>query len=173
MDKKHENAHIRWMIRRDMPEIVDIEKLSFEFPWSEEDFTRRLLQRNVIGMVVENPEDEDEILGYMIFALNKKSIEVLNFAVHPHDVRSGVGSAMINKLDGKLNQQRRTKIKFTVRETNYIAQKFLSSKGFKAIGVIRDLYDDSPEDAYEFVYDISPKAHDKHSHRFSGVANDV
>ena len=39
-------VHIRWMIRRDMPEILDIENQSFEFSWSEEDFIRCLRQRN-------------------------------------------------------------------------------------------------------------------------------
>lgn len=45
------NVHIRWMIRRDMQEVLEIEKSGFEFPWSEEDFIRCLRQRNCIGMV--------------------------------------------------------------------------------------------------------------------------
>ena len=47
------NVHIRWMIRRDMPEVLQIERTSFEYPWSEEDFIRCLRQRNCIGMVAE------------------------------------------------------------------------------------------------------------------------
>ena len=35
-------VHIRWMIRRDMPEVLEIERKSFEFPWFEEDFIRCL-----------------------------------------------------------------------------------------------------------------------------------
>src|SRR4029079_7559263 len=31
-------VHIRWMIRRDMAEVLEIEAAGFEFPWSEEDF---------------------------------------------------------------------------------------------------------------------------------------
>ena len=31
-------VHIRWMIRRDLPEVLDIEADSFEFPWYEDDF---------------------------------------------------------------------------------------------------------------------------------------
>ncbi|MEK6238743.1 MAG: ribosomal-protein-alanine N-acetyltransferase RimI, partial [Planctomycetales bacterium] len=53
-------VHIRWMIRRDMPEVLAIENSSFEFPWSEEDFLRSLQQRNCIGMVAEW---EDSIVG--------------------------------------------------------------------------------------------------------------
>jgi len=50
-EKQRLGVHIRWMIRRDMPEVLDIESGSFEFPWSEEDFIRCLRQRNCIGMV--------------------------------------------------------------------------------------------------------------------------
>ena len=52
--KQNVCVHIRWMIRRDMPEVLSIENESFEFPWSEEDFIRCLRQRNCIGMVAEH-----------------------------------------------------------------------------------------------------------------------
>ena len=53
-DQKQEiRVHIRWMIRRDMPEVLDVERSSFEFPWAEDDFIRCLRQRNCIGMVAE------------------------------------------------------------------------------------------------------------------------
>ena len=40
-------VHIRWMIRRDMPEVLQIEAASFEFPWLEDDFIRCLRQRKL------------------------------------------------------------------------------------------------------------------------------
>ena len=57
-------VHIRWMIRRDMPEVLAIEGQSFEFPWSEEDFLRCLRQRKCIGMVAEQHE---RVIGFMIY----------------------------------------------------------------------------------------------------------
>ena len=35
-------VHIRWMIRRDMTDVLQIESQAFEFPWTEEDFIRCL-----------------------------------------------------------------------------------------------------------------------------------
>ena len=55
--------HVRWMIRRDMHEVIAIEREAFEFPWSEEDFTRCLRQRNCIGMVAELA---DSVVAFMI-----------------------------------------------------------------------------------------------------------
>ena len=39
-------VHIRWMIRRDMPEVLEAEQQSFDYSWTEEDFLRCLPQRN-------------------------------------------------------------------------------------------------------------------------------
>jgi ribosomal-protein-alanine N-acetyltransferase len=138
-------VHIRWMIRRDMPAVLDIENQSFEFPWSEEEFIRCLRQRNCIGMVAEQ---DDQVVGFMIYELHKNRLHILNFAVDPEARRSGIGSAMIDKLVGKLSHDRRNRIMLEVRETNLDAQLFFRSRGFRAISVLRDFYDDSTEDAY-------------------------
>ena len=88
--------HIRWMIRRDMTDVLEIENASFEFPWNEDDFVRCLRQRNCIGMVVEQ---DDEIVGFMIYELYKTRLHILNFAVHQNQRRSGIGTVMVEKLE--------------------------------------------------------------------------
>ena len=142
-------VHIRWMIRRDMPEVLDIERACFEFPWFEEDFIRCLRQRNCIGMVAEHAE---QVVGFMIYELHKSRLHILNFAVSDGLRRRGVGSQMIEKLVGKLSSQRRTEISLEVRETNLPAQVFFRQSGFRATNVLREFYDDSPEDAYVMQY---------------------
>jgi ribosomal-protein-alanine N-acetyltransferase len=138
-------VHIRWMIRRDMPEVLGIEGQSFEFPWSEEDFVRCLRQRNCIGMVAEQGE---RVVAFMIYELHKTRLHILNFAVAPDVRRQGVGQQMADKLVSKLSSQRRTRISLEVRETNLEAQLFFRENGFRATSVLRDFYDDSTEDAY-------------------------
>ena len=138
-------VHIRWMIRRDMPEVLEIEKESFEFPWSEEDFIRCLRQRNCIGMIAEL---DDRVVGFMIYELHKSRLHVLNFAVSPEGRRRGVGAQMNQKLVSKLSAGRRTRITLQVRETNLPAQLFFRECGYKAVSVLRAYYEDTPEDAY-------------------------
>lgn len=53
-------VNVRWMIRSDMPWLLQIEDESFEFPWSEEDFLACLRQRNCVGMVAQSG---NKILG--------------------------------------------------------------------------------------------------------------
>ena len=148
-------VHIRWMIRRDMPEVMAIEGAGHEFPWSEEEFLRVLRQRNCIGMVAEHGE---QVVGFMIYELHKAKLHVLNFAVHAEHRRSGVGAQMIAKLVGKLSAHRRTRIVLHVRETNLGAQLFYKIQGFRAVEVVREFYEDTGEDAYlmQYAHDESP-----------------
>lgn len=146
-------VHIRWMIRRDMPSVIGIEENSFEFPWSEDEFIRCLRQRNCIGMVAELSE---QVVGFMIYELHKNRLHILNFSVHPDFRRQGIGRAMVDKLVGKLSYQRRSRIMLEVRETNLPAQLFFKDLGFRAISVLREFYDDSPEDAYLMQFRYRP-----------------
>lgn len=143
------DVHIRWMIRRDMEQVLSIEKTAFEFPWSEDDFVTCLRRRNCIGMVAER---DDRVVGFMIYELHKTRLHVLNFAVALDERRQGIGDQMVEKLIGKLSSQRRTRLSLEVRETNLEAQLFFKRAGFRATSVLRDFYDDSPEDAYLMQY---------------------
>ena len=138
-------AQIRWLIRRDMPAVLAIEEGSFEFAWSEEDFICCLRQRNCIGMVAEV---DGEVVGYMIYELQKARLRILNFAVDPAHRRCGVGTQMVRRLVDKLSQQRRSEITLEVRETNLPAQVFFRRQEFRAFRVMKNRYDDTTEDAY-------------------------
>lgn len=141
--------HVRWMIRRDMAEVLNIESLCFEYPWGEEDFIHSLRQKNIIGMVVEHDE---RVVGFMIYEIAVTRIDVLNFAVHPDFQRQGVGTVMVDKLTGKLSSQRRNLITIFIRETNLDAQLFFRTMGFRWGGTMRRYYDETQEDAYLLEY---------------------
>src|SRR3974377_2236301 len=91
-EKEQLRVHIRWMIRRDMPEVLQIEQDSFDYSWTEEDFLRCLRQLNSIGMVAEHAE---KVVGFMIYELHKSKLHILNFAVCPSYRRTGIGGQMI------------------------------------------------------------------------------
>jgi len=142
-------VHVRWFIRRDMPEVLNIETSSFEFPWSEEDFIATLQQRNCIGMV---GEVDGEVVGYIVYEMGKEEFHILNLAVRPDCRRRGVGNRLIDKIIGKLRHGQRSKIELEVRETNLAAQLFFRRYGFQAESVLKDFYEDTIEDAYSMAY---------------------
>lgn len=128
-EKQRPDVQIRWLIRRDMPEVQEIENRSFEYPWSDEDFLNCLRQRNMIGCVAETRRS---IYGFMVYELHQWHLRLVNMAVAPEVRRTGVGAAMIERLIDKLSQQRRREIVLDVRESNLHAQLFFSAMGFKA-----------------------------------------
>ena len=166
-EKEQLRVHIRWMIRRDMPEVLQAEQLSFEYAWNEEDFLRCLRQRNCIGMVAEQGE---KVVGFMIYELHKSKLHILNFAVHPGYRRAGVGAQMVAKLISKLSSHRRTRITLEVRETNLPAQLFFRSQNFKAVRVLRAYYEDSGEDAFLMQYRLAGDSGDEAEETVNRIA---
>jgi [ribosomal protein S18]-alanine N-acetyltransferase len=148
-------TQIRWLIRRDMEEVLTIERGSFQFAWTEEEFLCCLRQRNCIGTVAEL---DHKIVGFMIYELHKSMLRILNFAVSPNFRRAGIGHQMVQRLIDKLSQQRRREIVLEVRETNVPAQLFFARAGFRAVTVLRNHYDDTCEDAYYMRYSLTDDA---------------
>lgn len=142
---------IRWMVRRDYPDVYRIESNSFEFPWSDDDFLEHLRQRNCIGMVAEH---DCKIVGFMIYELHKSRLQILNFAVAPEVRRHGVGKQMVLRLVDKLSQQRRNEIMLECRERNLDGQLFFRAQGFKAVSILREHYEDTGEDCYVMQYKL-------------------
>lgn len=147
---------IPWMIRRHMDEVLEIEMQCFPLPWSEEEFIRCLRNRNAIGMVAKA---EERVVGFMVYELHRNLLHILNFAVRPSFQRRGVGTAMVNKLIGKLSSERRNRLMLEICETNLNAQLFFRAKGFRAVSVLKDFYEDAPgEAAYLFQYRYAAEA---------------
>jgi [ribosomal protein S18]-alanine N-acetyltransferase len=146
-------THIRWLIRRDTPEVLAIENANFDYPNSEEQIIEYMRQKNAIGMAAEYG---DRIVGFMLYSLMRTSINVVDFAVCPTWTHRTVGKQMLDKLKGKLSHERRNRIKFHVRESNLAGQLFLRSQGFRAVEVIRGHFEDSGEAAYSMQYFLDP-----------------
>ena len=144
-------VQIRWLIRRDMPEVLEIENDCFEIPWTDEDFGCCLMhgEKNCIGMVAEH---DHAVVGFMIYELQKEKLRIINFAVAPAEQRRGIGRQMVERLVEKLSQQKRQEIMMELRESNLHAQMFFKKQGFRAVHVLHNHYDDTTEDAYVMQY---------------------
>lgn len=155
---------ISWLIRAEMPEILVIENESFEFPWSEEDFEKCLVQRNNIGMVARL---DGELAGFMIYELTKDRLSLSNFAVGKEHRRKGVGTAMVEKLVSKLSPQRRKHIDVFLRESNLAAQVFFKKNGFFWEETLKGMYEETDEDCYRMTYSLIPRVTNRISSRLN------
>lgn len=137
---------IRWMVRRDMKEVLAIEKNSFEFPFTPEDFENELRRRDVVGMV---SEVDGEVAGYILYSIRKHRMDIVVLAVAEKRRRQGVGERLVNMLKGKVNNQNKRRIRTHVRETNLPALIFFRKHGFLATTILKDFYEtDCPDDCY-------------------------
>jgi len=145
-------VQIRWGIRRDLAQVLRIESLSFPTPWSEADFSATLKQRNTIIRVAEFDE---QIVGFLIYELNRERAQIANLAVHPDYRRCHIGTQLVEVLLGRVvtglsAHSHREAIRVDVRERNLPAQLFFKSLGFSASRVVRGGFLDTGEDAYCF-----------------------
>jgi len=142
-------AHIRWMIRRDMPEVLNIENEGFGTPWTEEDFISYLQRKNCIGMVAEH---EDRVVGFMIYGLHKRHMTLHNLAVAADFRGRSIGTQFVLKLQNKLSPQRRCRIVAYVNEDNVVAHCFLKGMCFRAVAIERKYFANPTRDAYRMEY---------------------
>lgn len=143
------NAHIRQMIRRDLPDVLAIEQASFCDPWGEQDFCAALSTRNCIGMVVV---DGNELFAYAVYDLWKRCVDVMNIAVHPHFRRRKVASSMMAFIRDKHIRKRRNHIEAEVSEYNLTGQLFLKALGFRCEQTFRTTTAGEVFDAYKFFW---------------------
>lgn len=151
MMTQEKSAHVRWMIRRDMKEVLEIEAASFDECWEENDFLNVLRQPHVIGMSLELDE---KVVGYIIYELHKKHLSIMNLAISPEHRRRKFGTQLVSKIKNKLATDARHAVFLKLRESNLVAQLFFKSQGFKAYKVMNDYYENNGEAAYCFQYKL-------------------
>ena len=150
---------LRWLIRRDMAEVLDIEAASFAHPWNEKEFIRMLRERNTIGRVAECTTgypgaDDNPVAGYVIYELRQRGIYLHNFAVHPDNRRRGVGREMMGEMIRKLSNQHRPRLQMHVADTNLDGHLFLKAMGLRAVGVVAGHYEKYGQDGYLFQFRV-------------------
>ena len=141
------NFELCWLMRRDMDEVLAIERHSFQYPWTEAEFLCALRQRNAIGKVVHVGV---RVVAYAIYELRRDEIEIVNFAVAPEFRRRGAGRFLVGTLAEKCGPQRRRRIVCNVCETNLVGHLFLRACGWRCVKVERDAYEDCDQAAYVF-----------------------
>ena len=138
---------IRWLIHRDLPHVLDIERESFAKPWGVNEFEACLRCRENVGFVIENRFNT--ICGFMIVAYHTDRLELLTCAVAKQRRNMGLGTKMIDRVKLSILKSTRDRIRAVVTERNLSFQLFLHAVGFTATRSIRRHFQDG-DDAIEF-----------------------
>jgi ribosomal-protein-alanine N-acetyltransferase len=142
------DVKVRWMIRRDLDDVMMIDRESFSDYWTEDEFHQHLTLRDGIGLVAEA---DREIVGFMLYRLYPEAYMISRMAVHSQYRHSGVGTAMIDRMKSKMGyHKKRCRIITHVRERNLGGQLFLQRQGFVCTEQAYGWFDG--EDAYRMEY---------------------
>jgi len=119
-----------------LPEIVALDEVCSESPWSEADFIRYFADiKNCVRCVAVY---KGRIVGYMFYNLHKGYLELGRIAVHPKFRHMNVGQALIGNMCAHLEELGRTRVTVEVAKTDIATQRFLYEMGFRDVVVEDD-----------------------------------
>ncbi len=135
---------IREMQEHDIPEILEIEWISFSSPWSEAAF---LSEINKSYSVTRVAVSGNIIIGYICVNYVLDECHILNLAVHPDFRRKGMATVLMKKVLQELRQKDCRFFYLEVRMSNMGAQRFYERFGFRFVGIRKKYYMSPVEDA--------------------------
>ena len=135
---------IRKMLVSDIPQVLQIEHISFSTPWSETAFFSEIYRPYSLSKIAALDEN---IIGYVCANYVIDEGHILNLAVHPDFRRSGVGTQLIEDLLEELKKTDCRYIYLEVRLSNLEARKFYERFGFRVIATRKNYYVSPNEDA--------------------------
>jgi ribosomal-protein-alanine N-acetyltransferase len=133
------------MVLDDLDDVLEIERASFQTPWSRGAFRYELTQNRVSRSIVVRVGRQ--LVGYLCLWEIGHEIHVTNLAVHPSFRRRGTARALLRHV---LDGARRNGVELVfleVRPTNVEALALYESLDFRVIGRRKGYYFDTGEDA--------------------------
>ena len=136
---------IRRMTLADVPQVAEIDRLSFSLPWPERSFRFEVTENPVSrGWVVEV---EGRIVAMLVLWLIVDEAHIATIAVHPDFRRQGIGEEILLDALAAAQEKGARRAFLEVRIGNTIAQAMYKKYGFAVDGVRPKYYKDNNEDA--------------------------
>ena len=123
------SAHVRVMTYDDLASVSDIERRSYDFPWSHGVF-RDCLLAGYVCLVLDRG---DQVIGYTILSVAAAEAHILNLCVDPGFRGLGYGERLLNKLIDRARYAEVEAIFLEVRPSNANALALYRKKGFRKI----------------------------------------
>ena len=151
-------VQITEMTADDVEAVYEIEKSSFNNPWSLEDIRKTIDEE--YGYIYKPYVAKDEngnICGFVIVMIVSDEAEIADIAVDPASRGIGIGKLLLCYALDYAKSYGITNIYLEVRETNEVAKSLYISSGFEPVGVRRNYYKNPTEDAIVMKNTLSDK----------------
>lgn len=156
---------LRYMTRRDIPRVMDIEERCFTSPWDDGCFLGELGGPLSHCMVLC---DDELVVGYAVYRIVLDETHLLNIAVDPERRKAGLGRMLMNHLLAHSQEEAASIIWLEVRPSNRPARTMYESFGFQQVDVRRCYYTDSGEDALILALPLTYDDEDGNAPPFRG-----
>lgn len=145
---------IREMTVSDIPELLEIERVSFPVPWSAGMFTIQIGLADMTENLVATCGGG--IVGYIASWYGYEEMHILSIAVAPGERGGGAAALLLEAAIERSVARGCLRVVLEVRVSNGRAIRFYEKQGFRQVGRRRRYYSDSGEDALLFEKDITP-----------------
>ena len=130
--------NIRAMVAADIPEVLRIERSSYQIPWTEQIF-RDCLKVGYYCLVMQNNQT-DRLLGYIFFSAAVGESHVLNLCVDKTHRRGGFAEALLFQAIATVITVGARVMFLEVRESNAGAIALYEKTGFIETGRRENYY---------------------------------
>ncbi len=132
------------LVPEDLPDIMEVERLSFAHPWSPEAFAAEFEKpySSFLGIRLDG-----RVIAVCLYWVVLTEIHILSLGVHPDHRRKGCASALLEVLVEMGRELGCDRIDLEVRESNTPGQQLYENSGFVRVGVRPRYYPDTDEDA--------------------------
>ena len=120
---------IRDMVHDDLPMVSDIERRSYEFPWSHGVFRDCLLAGYQNIVLVR----EEQVAGYAVLSVAAGEAHILNICIDPAIRSRGYGEKLLDELLFRARAAMVRQIFLEVRPSNDTALALYRKKGFHQV----------------------------------------
>lgn len=131
----------------DMRAVMSLEAISHSHPWTQGNFLDSLTAghwayciRPEMTAKTKLPSNIPALWGYCILYPAVDELHLLNITIDPALRRNGIGSRVMQAIEGIAIQQKMTRIILEVRPSNIPAVKLYERMGYAIIGVRRAYY---------------------------------
>ena len=145
LDNWEDQVIFRPMNERDVPQVYQIERVSFPYPWFPNLFIRETKKPGFSFFQVM--ELNGKIIGYAGYWKIRNEAHLVDLAVHPDWRRRGLGSRLFRYITDQIKSKGMDLVTLEVRETNLVAQRFYEKFDFQKIAVRQAYYKDTGENA--------------------------
>jgi ribosomal-protein-alanine N-acetyltransferase len=133
---KNSTVRIRDMNRHDLPDVLRIERASYNYPWSESIFHDCLATGYSCWVAVV----KENISGYGIFQFAAGEAHILNLCVEPAQRQMGYARYLLHSLFNAMKNSDIHTVYLEVRPSNIAAIKLYDGEGFNEVGVRKNYY---------------------------------